>query len=103
MPSEIFVDKISGNYTSEEKDLSGFVDAFVQVWSESTSSAVVNLEARTNVTGSGWFDLNAATTDPDSEGVIWSIPTVGKIRAVISNYASGTISVSLTLKNRGDR
>ena len=76
MPTQIILDKIQGNYTSDEFDLSGYVDCAVQVWSESTSSGVVNLEMRTNANGSGWFDLNAATTNPTATGTIWSIPTV---------------------------
>src|SRR5712672_1669318 len=105
MPSELIIDKISGDYTSPSHDLTGFVDAGVQVRSEATSSAVVNLEMRLDAGAgnNGWFDLNAATTNPTSDGTIWSVPTLGELRAVISSYVSGTISVKLLLKNRGDR
>lgn len=102
MPSEMLVNGVEDNYTAPDVELGGEDESYVQIWSAANSTAIVSLYAR-NDTTSPYYNLNADTTDPTlASPTIWWLPSVPRLRVVVSGYGGGTIYVSLVRqKHRG--
>lgn len=98
MAAIVLLNAQAGDGASAAQDTAGFYRPQVQIYSDSTSSCAVDIQARASASAP-WVTMATVTnpTGGTEGGYYYALPPVNQIRVKVSGWTSGNIYALLEL------
>ncbi len=98
MAAIVMLDAVAVDGASDPVETGGFYRPQVQIYSNSTSTATIDIQARAS-SSAPWVTMATVTnpTGGTEGGVYYALPPVHQIRVKVSGYSAGNITALLEL------